>query len=60
MSYLRWNSGCGGDLITLTAVEEANRASESERERKRVEREMRRKRYVGLHGVYYLSLYSIF
>lgn len=60
LSYLGWNSGCGGDLITLPAVEVAHCYQASERERERGEKEMRGKRYDGMHEVYYLLVYSIF
>lgn len=58
MSYLGWNSGCGGDLITLPAVEVAHCYQTLERER--WGGEMRGKRYDGMHGLYYLLVYSIF
>lgn len=58
MSYLGWNSGCGGDLITLTAVEVAHGYGALEGAGE--EKEMRSKRYVGMHGVFYLLVYSIF
>lgn len=58
MSYLGWNSGCGGDLITLTAVEVAHGYRASERERERGKRDEKKEICWLAWGLLFIGLFN--